>query len=242
MLENYPKFDAYLNRFSTQLKEMTVSHVKYIRKMGEWQGELRKSTTQLLKDIESEVQYQEGYNNNEAVQTLLTYGALTLQLEKASKTFHGIFQQHIDETNKIFGAFSGHWGSYIESVGVLYTLNYLRKEKGVHTSIQKFKRYFNKNRNVEIDLLAMSDTHCYIVEIKNQLKLEHFEQVNKNLFKLREGVPEYHHLMMQPILVCFHADPVMIEAIPTENDVWILQYHGFDKEKPTNTFEWIYQR
>ena len=40
MLEQYPKFEAYLNRFNTHLKEMTADHVKYIRKLSEWQSEL----------------------------------------------------------------------------------------------------------------------------------------------------------------------------------------------------------
>jgi hypothetical protein len=240
MLEQYPKFDAYLNRFNTQLKEMTADHVKYIRKISEWQQELRKSTKDLLHEVQVGVKKLELYDQEDKIPTLLNYGAIGIQLEKSQKIYQNIFQQHIDETNKIFGSYSSHWGNYIESVGVEAALTFLKKEKEIHTSLQKFTRHLNKTR-VTIDLIALSETHCYIVDVKNQLKIEHFQAIDKNLYKLRQIAPEYHHLMFQPILVCFHADPFMIDYISENKEVWILRYHGFDRENPKNMFTWLYQ-
>jgi hypothetical protein len=240
MLEQYPKFEAYLNRFNTHLKEMTADHVKYIRKLSEWQSELRKSTKDLIHEVQVGIKRAEINDENEKIQTLLNYGAISIQLEKAQIKYQTIFHQHIDETNKIFGAYSSHWGNYIESVGVAAALTFLKKDKEIHTSLQKFTRHLNKTR-VTIDLLALSETHCYIVDVKNQLKVEHFQAIDKNLYKLRQIAPEYHHLMFQPILVCFHADPFMINYMAENKEVWILRYHGFDKEEPKNMFSWLYQ-
>ena len=240
MLEQYPKFDAYLNRFSTQLKEMTADHVKYIRKLSEWQFELRKSTKELLHEIQVGVKKLELNDQEDKIPTLLSYGAITIQLEKSQKTYQTIFQQHIDETNKIFGSYSSHWGSYIERVGVEAALVFLKKDVEINTSLQKFTRNLNKVR-VTIDLIATSETHCFIVDVKNQLKVEHFHAIDKNLYKLRQIAPEFHHLVFQPILVCFHADPFMIDYISENKEVWILRYHGFDKENPKNAFSWLYK-
>jgi hypothetical protein len=239
MLDHYPKFEAYLNRFNTHLKEMTAHHVKYIRKMGDWQRELRIATDDFLHQVQVGAKRMEINDQADKIQSLLPYGALGMQLEAAQKAFRKIFEQHIDETNKIFGAYSGHWGGYIENVGIQQALVYLQKNKEVHTSLQKFTRKMNKVR-VTIDLIALSETHCYIVDVKNQLKVEHFPAFDKNLYKLREIAPEYHHLIMQPILVCFHADPFMIDYMKDNQSVWILRYHGFDKENPQNTFSWLH--
>jgi hypothetical protein len=239
MLEHYPKFEAYLNRFNTRLKDMTATHVKYIRKMGEWERQLRASTKDILHEIQVGVKRLELHDETDKIQLLLNYGALGIQLEKAEQTFHKIFEQHIDETNKIFGAFSSHWGSYIESVGVIHVLNYLQKHRGVHTSYQQFNRKMDKQR-VSIDLVALSATHCYVIDVKNQLKVEHLVSLEKNLWKLRAIAPEYHHLVMQPILVCFHADPAMENYLQEHQSTWVLRYHGFDKEQPKNSFSWLY--
>ena len=240
MLDQYPKFEAYLNRFNTHLKEMTADHVKYIRKLSEWQSELRKSTKDLIHEVQVGIKKAEINDETERIETLLNYGAISIQLEKAQIKYHDIFQQHIDETNKIFGAYSSHWGSYIESVGVAAALVFLKKDREIHTSLQRFTRHMSKIR-VTIDLLALSETHCYIVDVKNQLKIEHFHAIDKDLYKLRQIAPEFHHLMFQPILVCFHADPFMIDYIAENKEVWILRYHGFDKEEPKNTFSWLYK-
>lgn len=240
MLEHYPKFDAYLNRFNTRLKEMTATHVSYIRKMNEWERALRASTQDILHQIQVGVKRLELNDDSDKIQSLLTYGALGIQLEKSEQAFHKIFQQHIDETNKVFGAFSSHWGSYIESVGVIHVLNYLQKHREVHTSCQQFNRKKDKQR-VSIDLLALSDTYCFVIDVKNQLKVEHLDSLDKNVSKLRAIAPEYHHLVMQPVLVCFHADPFMINYLAKDNQsTWILRYHGFDKENPHNGFSWLY--
>lgn len=239
MLEHYPKFDAYLNRFNTHLKEMTAQHVKYIRRMGEWQQSLRVATQDFLHQIQVGVKHLELQDQQDKIATLLTYGAIGLQLEKSQKVFEGIFKQHIEQTNQLFGSYSSHWGGYIESVGVAQTLQYLRKHHEVHTSLERFSRKQFKER-VTIDLIALSERHCFVVDVKNQLKVEHLVALEKNLQKLRSLAPEYHSLIMQPVMVCFHADPVMIAYVSAHPTVWVLRYHGFEQEHPQNRFSWLH--
>ena len=159
-------------------------------------------------------------------------------MENQAKTFGAIFQNAIDDTNFQLGMLGTHWGGYLEQIGVQFMLNTLRADYGVHTSFQKFKRFWHKTRNVEIDLLALNDTTAYVVEVKNQLKETSFIQMLATLDKIKEKVPEYAHLKIQPVFVCIHAEEPIIKTA-TMSNLWIVRYKGFDRDRPIDSFEWM---
>ena len=231
-------FITRLSAFMEMLKDTHKVHVEHIVRLGEWQKKLMDENTQIQKQaaIELELSKMPGYP--QPVEFFQQQIEDAREFEKAAKAFRTIFQQHIDDTNFQLGMYSTHWGGYIEALGVQYMLTTLRRDHGVHTSFQKFKRFWHKSKNVEIDLLAISDTHAYIVEVKNQLKEDTFIQMLKILDKIKEKVPEYAHLQLRPVFVCIHAEEQIVRSA-TLGGVWIVRYTGFDRESPIDSFEWL---
>ena len=230
MTEMQEAFIPQLNEFTELLKSVHGIHAAYIKELAAWQKEIREEHA-MLADT--------GLLPNDAGSAALQlYKERHADFEKSMKAFRTIFQQQIDDTNIMLGRISGHWGGYIESIGVQYMLNMLRKEHGVHTYIEKFKRLWGKTKNVEIDLLATSDTHLYIGEVKNQLKPETFSQMLIIMEKIKEKLPEYSHLKIQPIFFCMHAEERIVNATMS-GGLWILRYKGFDRENPQQSFEWL---
>lgn len=159
------------------------------------------------------------------------------EFERSAQAYHHLLQQHIRDTNVELGLFGNHWGGYIETKGVEFLLNWLRSECGVQLSFQKYKRWWGESKNLEIDLLAISETHLYVAEVKNQLKSAHFGQMQKNLETLKEKAPQYAHLIVQPIFVCLHLGTAVLnnKLLP---DAWIVRYKGFDPDGVESEFEW----
>ncbi len=238
MKEITEQFIPQLNEFSERLKEMRSAHAEHIVTLGGMQKELQQNQKIMIAGLRLEA---EGNPIAEATiprQTIEQFMADCATFEGEVKKLRTIFQQHIDDANIALGGISGLWGGYIENIGVQYMLNSLRKDYGVHTWYQKFKRYWHKSRNVEIDLLALSDTHAYIIEVKNQLKPEGFAQMLTIIDKMEEHLPEYNHLIKQPVMMCMHVDEHIVNTAVT-GGIWILRYKGFDRNKPQNSFEWV---
>jgi hypothetical protein len=160
------------------------------------------------------------------------------EFEKQLKAVRILFNNLIDDANKTLGAFSSHWGSYIEQVAVDHFLQKMRKELGVYTWAQKYKRYWHKSRNIELDLLALSEDTAYIVEVKNQLKIENFDQLRNIKSKIIENMPEIGHLKKQYIIMCINCmDESILENI--DKDIWVLKYNGFDVDEPIDEWKWL---
>jgi hypothetical protein len=189
----HEQFVPQLNEFIELLKKTQTMHVDYIVKLSDLQKELRYENEKLKKSWQLEdkpVLVNEG-EFLEFIQKQVQY---CQDLEKQLKLFRGFYKDHIEDTNLMLGRVSNHWGGYIESIGVQYLLNYLRKNHQAHTFIEKFKRYWHKSRNIEIDLLALSNSHVYHVEVKTHLKSEFLIPLQVNLSKFKENVLEYSHL------------------------------------------------
>ncbi|TKC57612.1 hypothetical protein FBD94_20245 [Pedobacter hiemivivus] len=231
-------FPAKLNAFTELLKSTQKSHVTHLLQMVDWQKSL-KNTHQTLLKLLNQPDIPTALADNKELQNLIPdYKQEVLDFEESAKAFRVLFNQHINDTNYQLGMFSSHWGSYIESLGVQYMLNYLRKHHGVHTSFQKYKRFWHKTRNVEIDLLALSDTHAYVIEVKTQLKPETFTQLQKIIDKLGAQVPEYAQLQLQPVIVCVHADESTLASAALKG-IWVVRYKGFDRPNAIDGFEWL---
>ncbi|MFM2224170.1 MAG: hypothetical protein RJA07_372 [Bacteroidota bacterium] len=236
MTENFiPK----LNAFTELLKEVNQQQINHAKELSNWLKDLKIECDLMKKQLELQVVLNPDIANTPQFQALNNeYINHCKEFEKHIAAFRVIFQNSIDDTNFQLGMLGTHWGGYIEQIGVQFMLNTLRSEHGVHTSFQKFKRYWNKSRNVEIDLLALSDTTAYVVEVKNQLKDTSFMQMLKILDKLKEKVPECANLKIQPVFVCVHAEEQIIRAGVMAN-IWIVRYKGFDRTYPMDSFEWL---
>ncbi len=230
-------FVPRLNQFTELLKAAYQLHAKQIKQLGTWQTQLLGENEKLREQLKKQYDDQH-YKNAAAANTVAKHLSATDTFKEKAAEVRTVFQQLVQQANEQLGSFSSHWGSYIENLGVQYMLALLKKEYQVHTTIQKFKRWWHKSRNVEIDLLAVSDTHAYVVEVKNQLKEETFKQMLTMLEKIREKVPEYAHLQIQPVFICVHAEEAIINTT-VMSGVWIIRYRGFDTDDPKDEFEWL---
>jgi hypothetical protein len=230
-------FIPQLNEFTELQKQTHKVHVEYIMSLSKWQNNLLEQN-QKLKERWKTMTKPALVNDKEYKAFIDEQLAICNIFAQEIKKLRVVFGDHIEDTNFMLGKISNHWGGYVESIGVRYLVDYLRKQYGTHTFFEKFRRYWHKSRNVEIDLLATSETHVYIVEAKSQLKIEHLAKFQKMLDKFKENVPQYGHLIPQPILFCIHtSDEVLAEA--KAQDWWILRYKDFDRENPSKSFEWL---
>jgi hypothetical protein len=227
------KFVPTLNQFTVLLKQNYALHLEHIR-------HLELNANALISQLKTTIEVVKENDTTEINQLLNVpdyVGHLKILQRQINDTKQD-YWTYIKATNTMLGSFSNHWGGYIENIGVQYLLNLLRMEYGVHTTIQKYKRWWHKSKNVEIDVVGLSDTHLFIGEVKNQLKEESLKQLFTILEKIKEKVPEYANLQPQPIFVCVHAENTAIEICKTAN-IWVARYCGFDAENPIDDFEWI---
>ncbi|MEQ1678586.1 MAG: DUF234 domain-containing protein [Chitinophagaceae bacterium] len=237
MKEMTEDFVPRLNQFTELLKAAYQLHAKQIKQLGAWQTQLKDENKKLQEQLKKQYDEQQ-YKNANAANTVAKHLSATDTFKEKATEVRAVFQELVQQANEQLGGFSSHWGGYIENLGVQYTLAMLKKDYQVHTSIQKFKRWWHKSRNVEIDLLGISDTHLYVVEVKNQLKEDTFKQMLTVLEKIKEKVPEYAHLQIQPVFICVHAEEPLINTT-VMSGVWIIRYRGFDNDDPKEEFEWL---
>ncbi len=232
------EFVPRINTFIEMHKEARKMHADYIVTLSDWQ----KSLIHENKNLKAELQV---LNKPEAVSDTLFKMLIENQVlknedfEGAMTEFRTAYNGYIHDANLALGRLSNHWGGYIESVGVEYLLNMLRKEFQVHTFVQKFKRYWHKSKNIEVDLLALSDDTCFFVEVKNHLKEDLVPKLTTNLEKFREKVPEYGHLKLQPVLFCVHINASVMQNSFLPDDWWVVHYKNFEPEKPKHSFDWL---
>lgn len=230
-------FVPRLNEFTELLKSVYAMHAENIVKLGKVQKDLRAQNDKLREEIKKTRELKQ-YNEKQMNRQLSQLYNLSSVWQGAMGEQRKAFQYFIHRTNEQLGSFSSHWGSYLETLGVQYMLNTLKKDFGMHTSIQKFKRCWHESRNVEIDLLGISDTHAYVVEVKNKLKEETFKQMLITLDKIKEKIPEYAHLTLQPVIICMYAEEQVVNT-SLLSGVWIVRYCGFDPENARDEFEWL---
>ncbi|OFX42836.1 MAG: hypothetical protein A2046_03670 [Bacteroidetes bacterium GWA2_30_7] len=239
MEEMNKTFLPRLNDFSELFKEVQKQHVQHIMNLSEQQKLLKENISDIKTELKALTILQK-LNDKEA-EHFQKYTEIENKIqtfEKHIAAFRVVYQQYINDTNFMLGKISCHWGGYIEQIGVEFILNLLRKEYGVHTWYQKYKRYWHKSKNVELDLVALSDTHAYIIEVKNQLKPEVIQQILISQDKINEHIPELSHLTKQPVVMCVHGDEAILNMLGWAN-VWVLKYAGFETENQENNWEWI---
>lgn len=229
-----PRFHAITELF----KEVQKEHAAYIVNLSSRQKELAHAQRMLIAQLKLEAAANPVADTPEFKNQMETFLKGCQDFETSAKNFRLLFGQQIDDTNFALGSMSTLWGGYIENLGVNYISAFLRKEKQAHTFIHKYTRHYGKNKGFEMDLLALSDTHAFVLEVKNQLKPEGVMQVRSTIQKMDEHLPEYKHLIKQPILVCMQVDENEVDPAKIDG-IWILRYKGFDREKPKNSFEWL---
>jgi hypothetical protein len=222
-----------LNEFSELLKEVSAYHEEHNRQMSQQHG--------ILVNYHNHVVAQAEITAGEEIKENLALQAFTetcFAFEKQMIATHAMFKIILKDTNAVLGSYSNQWGSHLEQVAVSFFLEHLRSEFGVHTWFQKFKRYWHKSKNVELDLLAHNDQVAYIVEVKNQLKIEHLLQIDQMKLKLDEHAPEFKHLKKQFIMMCLHCEPQMMDQF--DDDIWIMKYREpTDNESAAKSWEWV---
>lgn len=232
------EFVPRLNEFIELIKDVHVAQANHIVELGNWLTHLERE----FKVLTFEAQANDLYTK----QVGQVYDGKTdlhllkcKEFEKHIIAFRSFFQEHIKQSNYQLGMFSTHWGGYIEKLAVDYFLNFLRKDYGVHTWYQKYKKYFGKAKNVEVDLLALSDTHNYVIEVKNQLNSDALKQINTIVAKLKEHCPDLQGRTFQPMVFCMHVPDESILETLDWGDIWIMKYNGFEQNNAQDTWEWL---
>jgi hypothetical protein len=227
------KFEKELNTFMLLLKQANKVHAEYIVSLGNQYVEIGRNYKEFKqfrvadtsKSERKKAQWTEFIDECEV-------------FEQRLKQARQYFSQQIKMSNAVLGGFSNHWGGFVEQVAVIYFLDVLQKELGVRTWCQKFRKSWDKRGGVEIDILALSDEICYIIEVKNQLKIENIDQVNKVLTKVEEHLPELSGYKKQSIVMCLNIDDRITDEFEKEN-IWVIKYDGYKDGEMKNEWVWV---
>jgi hypothetical protein len=228
-------FIKKLNELIELHKIATKSHIEFVKELSTIFNDIRAEIKLSLQSFQTKEPKQKLDLNNDALpEHIKTY----LEFKEINKNYQKDFGQLIDQTNTVLGAISNHWGSYLEDLAVKRCIVYLKQDWQVHTCYQKYNKTWGKNKQVELDMIALSDTHIYITEVKNQLNDNALYSILKNIDKINEHLEEFAHLKKQLIVICLYADEATVEKLRIAG-VWILRYMGFDTENPVHDFEVI---
>lgn len=217
-MQEYNKFENKISVFITLLKQATKIQAEHIVTLSKKHQELWASQKELRSENRElsteELELDQQWN---------TFLEQCTVFENQMKVAKNYFQEHIKLSNVELGSFSNMWGSYIEQLAVLHFMNVLRTELEVDTYMQKLKRYWGKNRNVEVDILATNKDTAFLIEVKNQLKPEHIKQILTTCDKIEEFFPELNKFKLQPIIMCINCDDEVIEEYKNKT-IWVMQY------------------
>lgn len=227
------------NRFIKLLNEATQMQSQHIKQLKECQRELSRENKLLIAELKTGIkEARRGNDEFTMYRKMLENMTYCKDLEQYITSLQEAFQKYTKDLNIGLGTLSSHWGGYVEKLGVQFMLSMLKKDFGVHTSFQKFERLGDNKETVEIDLLAISDTHVYVVEVKSHLKEETFIQMLYILDKIRRKIPEYSHLKIQPVFVCAYARKAIVRSTILSG-LWIVRYNNLNPDKPQKSFEWL---
>ena len=231
-------FVPRINRFIELFKDASYMQGQQIMRLRNWQAELKKENNLLIAQLRTGIKEARIAKEELIYRDMLDILKYCEDFEKNAKPIRDTFQKYINDLNYGLGTLSSHWGGYVEKLGVQFMLNTLRKDFGIHTSFQKFERFWDNKETVEIDLLAISDTHAYVVEVKSHLREDTFIQMLYILDKIRNKIPEYNHLKIQPVFVCIYAEEAIVRSTLLSG-LWIVRFDNFNPDKPQKNFEWL---
>lgn len=234
-MQEHAKFENKISVFITLLKQATKIQAEHIVTLGKQHQELWASQ----KELKNENKNSSNIDALKAEQWNTFLEQCTV-FENQMKVAKNYFQEHIKLSNAELGSFSNMWGSYIEQLAVLHFMNVLRTELEVDTYMQKVKRFWGKNKNVEVDILALNKDTAFLIEVKNQLKPEHLNQVLTTCEKIEEFFPELKSFKLQPIIMCINFDESIVEDYINKN-IWVMQYIESTNNKVKPDWVWRYK-
>ena len=119
-------FIPQLNEFTELQKQTHKIHVEYILSLSKWQKNLLEENEKLKERWKSAVK--PGWVDDKPFRVYIEEQLSACKtFEQEVKKLRIVFGDHIEDTNFMLGKISNHWGGYVESIGVRYLLDYLRK-------------------------------------------------------------------------------------------------------------------
>ncbi len=195
-----------------------------IREASGKQAELIKEIAPILKDLN--LLYKSmmpGTPEGLDTKTYINNKDRLFELKTEIKEITSYFKDYVNVTNSIHGAYSHIWGSYAEKTLFDAATSLLQKQKGCKTFYYKTKKTFDKNKQLEIDMLAEGDDEIFIVEVKSILKPEVFGQLINIVDKFNTHFPQDEGIKTVPVLACLSATNNLIEVAKNSGVLVITQ-------------------
>lgn len=128
--------------------------------------------------------------------------------------------KQIKELGKQIGGLGNKFGTFNEGL-VLPSLYKLFKNKFHCTEITERYKFFANGNSMEIDLLAISNDACYLIEIKSHYKSDAIEQLQKQIVRFRKIKKEYADRKIYGVIVATHYEKENIKEL-TGNGIYFI--------------------
>ena len=120
--------------------------------------------------------------------------------------------KQIKELGKQIGGLGNKFGTFNEGL-VLPSLHKLFHQKFHCTDISERYKFYSNGDSMEIDLLAISKTSCYIIEIKSHYRQDAFEQLLNQIERFRRVKLEHSDKKIYGVLVATHYEKENINEL-----------------------------
>ena len=128
--------------------------------------------------------------------------------------------KQIKELGKQIGGLGNKFGTFNEGL-VLPSLYKLFKEKFKCREFAVRYRFKANGSYTKIDLLAISDDSCYLIEIKSHFKSDAIEQLQKQIERFRKIKKEYADRKIYGAIVATHYDKDNIREL-TRSGIYFI--------------------
>ena len=120
--------------------------------------------------------------------------------------------KQIKELGKQIGGLGNKFGTFNEGL-VLPSLRKLFHHKFNCTDISERYKFYSNGDSMEIDLLAISKTSCFIIEIKSHYRQDAFEQLLNQIERFRRVKLEHSDKKIYGVLVATHYEKENINEL-----------------------------
>ncbi|MDT3739306.1 MAG: nuclease-related domain-containing protein [Candidatus Kapabacteria bacterium] len=155
-----------------------------------------------------------------------------LETEKSMKET----DKQIKELGKQIGGLGNKFGTFNEGL-VLPSLYKLFEEKFQCRDFAERYRFNANGSSMEIDLLAISEDSCYLIEIKSHFKPDAIEQLQKQIERFRKFKKEYTDRKLYGVIVATHYEKENIKELLSSGIYFISISDDLVSMKLPNNFE-----
>lgn len=151
-------------------------------------------------------------------------------LSKEMHNFKTESEKDRKNMNKQWGELANKMGTIVEDIvspAVKPTIKKYFHDEIIDFSVNRKKQNKELNLKGEFDVVAVSETSVYLVEVKSSLRLAYLNEFETNIDKFKKLFPEYSNLKLIPIFASLRFEDDFVQEV-TNRGFYAFAYREWD--------------